>query len=272
MTAVRFGFSGRFNDVIVVNNEILFRFPRYEWLATSLAREVAILRGISNRLGLSIPQATYECANPVGAEAFISYQMIPGTPLWREILESVDTQTLDALIAQLTSFLGRLHSVPPQEISQDLPNLDARERWSALYLAVREQLFPHMRPRNRVTVARHFEIFLDSSSSFTYVPTLRHGDPGPGNVLFDPASGQISGVIDFDFAGLGDPAVDWSVLLATTVYGDAFVQRFQSLYPVPEAIRSRAMFYQGTWAIQEALRRLQAGEREEFEREMGSFR
>jgi len=37
---------------------------------------------------------------------------------------------------------------------------------------------------------------------------LRYGDFGTGNILYDPQTLTISGIIDFGFAGLGDGALD----------------------------------------------------------------
>jgi aminoglycoside 2''-phosphotransferase len=268
---IRFAFSGRFNDVFVVNDDTVFRFPRYKWLTPLINREVSLLSAVSNRLSLPVPKAMYLSANG-SEEPFISYPVIPGKRLWRETLERIDGRTLDTLTSQIGTFLQHLHAVPLSEIPHELSNLDSRERWSKLYIAVRNNLFPHMGVRNSTAIQQHFETFLDCSSNFAYAPALRHGAPGPGNILFNSASGQISGIIDFDFAGVGDPAVDWSIVLAPVLYGDEFVQRISSLFPISKDILSRAQFYRGTWRVQEALRRMEAGEREEFEREMSVYR
>jgi aminoglycoside phosphotransferase (APT) family kinase protein len=48
---------------------------------------------------------------------------------------------------------------------------------------------------------------------------LRHGDFGTGNVLYDPHSLDLTGVIDFGFSGLGNPAID---IAALSTLGDTF--------------------------------------------------
>jgi aminoglycoside 2''-phosphotransferase len=270
---VRTGLSGRFNDVLVVNSEIIFRFPRYDWIKERLPNEIAVLRAIRNLVSLPIPEPIDESPEVLASEkAFIRYPIIPGRPLWREIVESVDGKTLDFLITQLATFLRGLHNLPTGTVAHNLPNLDSRDRWAHVYSDVRENLFPYMRPDSRAAVAQHFEAYLDDLNNFEYLPTIRHGDPGPGNVLFDPASSMISGIIDFDFTGLGDPAVDWSIVLAPCLYGEVFVQRFRCLYPVTEATLARAKFYRGTWRVQEALRTMEAGAHEAFDREIAVYR
>jgi aminoglycoside 2''-phosphotransferase len=198
--------------------------------------------------------------------------MLPGAPLWRGVVEAVDPATRDGLIGQLGSFLDGLHRLPPETLGWEPPNLDSRERWVAIYGEVRTHLFPAMRLDARADLAREFETFLDAPQTFAYEPAIRHGDPGPGNILFDARSGRIGGVLDFDLAGLGDPAVDWSIVLAPALHGPAFVERFLELHPVSESIMARGEFYRRTWPVCEALRAMKAGETDAFDREMAPFR
>jgi aminoglycoside 2''-phosphotransferase len=128
-----------------------------------------------------------------------------------------------------------------------------------------------MSARGRNAIIQQFESFLDETSNFHYTPVFRHGDPGPGNVLFDAESGSLSGIIDFDFAGFGDPAVDWSIALEPILYGEEFVGRLGRRFPQAEATLARAKFYRGTWIVQEALRTFNAGELEAFNREIASY-
>jgi aminoglycoside 2''-phosphotransferase len=269
---VQTGLRGEFNTIMLVNDELIFRFPRSSHVAAALPGALVFLRAIRQWVTLPIPDPTHQSQDfqAVG-DAFISYRKIPGAPLWRETLQAVDDETLDTVIIQLASFLRALHGVPPSVVANELANLDSRDRWADFYANVRDKLFPHMRPDGRSAVARHFETFLENPKNFDYAPSIRHGDPGPGNILFDQAARRLTGVIDFDFAGLGDPAVDWSIVLAPCLYGERFVQRFQSLYPAPEPVLIRAQFYRGTWPFQVALRAIETRDEQAFRRELASF-
>ena len=79
----------------------------------------------------------------------------------------------------------------------------------------------------------------------------------------------ITGVIDFDSAGVGDPAMD----LAAALTGPAsFARCFTRVYPVTEEIMRRVRFYQGTFALQEALFGIETGDHDAFRSGIDPYR
>jgi aminoglycoside phosphotransferase (APT) family kinase protein len=152
------------------------------------------------------------------------------------------------VVDQLAAFLRALHGVPVDEILPDeVAAFDPLAEWRDLYHRIRSRLFPAMRPDARDGVSRHFETFLGSPTNRQIRPTLVHGDFGTSNILYDPETGNVVGLIDFDSAGVGDPAVD---LAAAYCYG---LQRFAHVYPEVSAMANRVDFYRGTFALQEVL-------------------
>ncbi len=83
---------------------------------------------------------------------------------------------------------------------------------------------------------------------------------------------NISGIIDFSSAGWGDPAVDFAAILSPVSYGESFLERFAGCYPGIKAMLSRARFYVGTFALQEALNGLEDGDQEAFENGIAQYR
>ncbi len=270
---VRFNGDGQFNDILVINEELIFRFPRYAHGVERLAVETAILSAIQDYVSLPIPDPVYRSrgAQVVG-EVFVGYRMIPGEPLWRDTLLAInDDATLQRLATQLARFLHELHTVPAEALALDLPISDSPDNWMDMYTRFYEKLFPYMRPDARDWVVHHFETFLADTRSFNYKPVLRHGDFGPGNILFDPTTRVITGIIDFGSAGLGDPAVDLAGILCPAGYGEAFLSRFYRVYPEIELMLARARFYAGTFALQEALYGIEHGDQEAFERGIAQY-
>jgi aminoglycoside 2''-phosphotransferase len=112
----------------------------------------------------------------------------------------------------------------------------------------RRYLYPHMRADARTATTAHFEHFFNTLLLHHYEPTWRHGDFGGENLLFDGE--DVTGIIDFSFTGVGDPALDSA---AISTYGDRFFAKLRQCYPEAETMVERAQFYRSMFALEEAL-------------------
>ena len=254
------GQQGQYNDVLVINEALIFRFPRYTDGITAMRREVAFLRGVSGRTTLPVPDPIYVslATDKPGAE-FMGYWMLPGEPLWRPaILSQQDGEVLDTWARQLGGFLRELHAISLDGYTASWTVADGHAEWAALYADIREHLFPLMRADARAEVTAHFEAYLDDPGLQRYQPAPRHGDFGSGNMLYDPQTMAITGIIDFGFAAVGDPAVD---IAAASTLGEALFGRCAAFYPQMAALLPRARFYRGTYALIEALHGFKNGDR-----------
>ena len=166
------------------------------------------------------------------------------------------------------AFYGELHRIPVERLGTGLPIQDGPEEWASLYAEIRQHLFPWMRLDAREWVTNHFETYLNTTTLHIYEPALRHGDFGTCNILYDRATQAIGGVIDFGFAGIGDPALD---IAAISRYGETFMGRFSDTYPEIELMLERARFYTGTYALQEALHGFKKGDQDAFESGMALY-
>lgn len=253
--------DGQYNDVLMINDELVFRFAKVPDAIKTLHHEVTILHSIQNRVSLAIPNPIYEnVVTSVVGETFMGYAKIAGEPLWVEALAAITTpEAKKQLAVQLAEFLRELHSIPIQTLLfAQLPLMDTRSEWTDLYEQIQNKLFTYMRPDARQQVANHFEHFLNTPQLYDFGPVLRHGDFGPGNILFDPAQLSITGIIDFGSVNLGDPAVDFAALYGS--YGEDFYQQCAAIYPAMVAALPRLHFYRGTFALREALFGIENGD------------
>jgi aminoglycoside 2''-phosphotransferase len=273
LETVEFNQQGQNNDVLVVNGSLILRFPRYSQGIQDLQVETAILGAIRPYLSLEIPdpQFVHLQGQPPG-QAFVGYPRIPGAPLWRETLRAIpDPAIVERLAQQLGQFLMSLHSLPAaQLVPAALPLVDTWAAYHNLYSRIVEKLFPSMRPDARQAVAAHFEAFLGDPGSFTFQPVLKHGDFGPSNLLYDAERLALCGIIDFSGCALGDPAYDFAGLLSG--YGEAFVKSCAAGYPEVDALLPRARFYQGTFALEEALFGVENNDLQAFENGIKAYR
>ncbi len=252
--SVKTNIHGQNNNILIVNDAFIFRFPKYADGIEKLEREIAILKGIGDFIPIPIPHVIFEHMTPqIVGQVFVGYRFVPGVSLWRETLWNIDEEAiLERLAQQLAQFLRELHRIPIETIiEQQLPVADTYEEWSNIYSRIQAKCYPHMRSDARIWATHHFETFLADAAHFAYKPVLKHGDFGPSNILFDLDEQIIRGIIDFGGAGLGDPAYDFAGILSS--YGEAFLRRFSPIYPEMEASWDRITFYQGTFALLEAL-------------------
>ena len=91
--------EGQFNDIIFINDDLIFRFPRYEENIRDFLREIEVLEKLQGHLSLPIPDPVYASSETrsVGS-TFMGYKLLPGKPLFRNVLNKIiDESTLEVL-------------------------------------------------------------------------------------------------------------------------------------------------------------------------------
>ena len=267
---LRLNDEGQYNDILIVNDDLIFRFPRHDEGIEKLEKESALLDRIRPLVPLPVPEPTYRRLVPrtVG-QVFAGYRLLPGEPLWRETVAAITDPAIRRRLAmQLATFLRALHGIPTDQVAAVLPATDWRELWAGLEEEIRAALFPHLPAAAQTQIAARFAAFLDDPSNFAFVPTLIHGDFGTGNLLWNAPSGMMTAVIDFGSAGIGDPALDIAALLT---YGEPFVQQGLAAYPAMEAMLPRARFYLSTFLLQEALYGIEHNDSDAVERGLAPY-
>lgn len=245
--------EGQYNDVLVINDSLIFRFAKVHDAIRTLRREVTILHHLQERISLPIPDPAYvNTDSKIIGEVFVGYPMIPGIPLWRKNFRKITNSDVRQRMAlQLAAFLKELHQVPINELPLEFQIEDSPEDWKKMYSQIQEKLFSYMRTDARKEISRHFENFFVNIKRYEFQPKLRHGDFGTGNILFNSERQSIAGVIDFGGVGFGDPAGDFAGLFIS--FGEEFYQYCYPVYPEMEAALDRVKFFCGTFALQEAL-------------------
>jgi aminoglycoside 2''-phosphotransferase len=266
--------QGQFNNVLLVNEDTIFRFPKTPREAAKLTIETALLRNLQERVTLPIPNPLYQSQEGASiGQVFMGFHLLPGEPLMPETLQALSSEGHRQHIAeQLAEFLHQLHAMPVDAVSVTLPAFQGCEEWKDLYNRFHDRLFPFMRPDARRQVTKHFDDFFGDARNCNYAPALIHGDFGTGNILIDASANCISGIIDFSSAQWGDPAVDVAAILAPVSFGEAFLDRFAVVYPGITEFFTRARFYAGTFALQEALFGLEDQDDKAFERGIAQYR
>jgi len=233
--------EGIFNDVVIVNDAFVFRFAKRDYGFKDLNEEAASLRLLRKHVSLPIPEPFYE------DQEVLAYPLIPGETLRRDLLTSLPESDQQAIAEQLAQFFKQMHGIPLDEIAESsIPEANALmeyEDWADIYQRLQDKVFPLLLPHVRQWATEHFESWMSDPANFEYEPRMVDTDIPPYHILFDQRQRRINGIIDFSCAGLGDPALDFSVIIYH--YGESFVNRFYNIYPETEAYLRRARFYAG---------------------------
>ncbi|MEA2641521.1 MAG: hypothetical protein QOF51_2915 [Chloroflexota bacterium] len=157
-----------------------------------------------------VPQWTIPpgSAFPYGA---LGYRKLTGQPLTAELFDHLDHRQL---AQDLAGFIYRLHEVSPSEAQRygaappDQVDRELRQISADLLAILATRVTPQFHDRVATWWA---ELFADPQMR-EFEPVLTHGDLGNTNLLVDSMSGHLRGVLDWEFAAVGDPAVDFQQL------------------------------------------------------------
>lgn len=264
-----FNSEGQNNDVVIINDEYVFKFPKYSDGIKKLKREIDVLNVLNKYITLTIPRPKYYNFEPLKVgQVYCGYKMIKGVSFRKEIFQNV--QEKGDIAKQLATFLYQLHSISFEEVkSIGISEIDNRSYWINMLERVQEKLFPFMKKESQKLISESFNSFLNQN--FNANKTLIHGDFGPSNIIFDLDAQRISGIIDFNEVSFGDPASDIASLIGPFGYGEDFVKSFEAIYPNVEILIQRAKFYASTFALQDALFGIEFGDKEAFNAGMKQY-
>ena len=249
LDSVRHNPDGLANDVIVVNDELVFRFPKDEEARAALAREAKALDLVRRYVATPVPYFERH------EDDFVMYRLIRGEPLYRRTILSQDDHAQEQLAEELATFLRQLHTIPRDEAVCELGESAPRELdyWLKRYQEVEQYLFPLLWADQRQWIVDLFAPALEGSLDLAHAtPALIHDDLAAYHILYARLERQITGVIDFGMARLGDPAADFALIIST--YGESFLKRMSRYDPMIRDALDRARFLAGalelSWAVE----------------------
>ncbi|MFB4169446.1 aminoglycoside phosphotransferase family protein [Virgibacillus sp. JSM 102003] len=214
------------NDIIIVNEDTVFRFPKSDKVANKVMSEALLLKKINkHKPFLTIPDYTmlYEENNKLRC---VYYEYIKGKPLEQKLMNDRNAMLLG-------DFLTKLHRVNHPKLS----TLHTYDYWNGLFISVREKVYPNINGFLQQTITKLFTRFLDTFPTLTYPTTVIHGDLSASNIICN--KGEVTGIIDFTDAQISDPAFDFAGFYWE--FGPEFTKKVLSFY---EGIESKESIFE----------------------------
>ena len=145
----------------LVNDELVFRFPKRADHWPELNREIRFLTWAADKLPLPVPQ--YLAVAPESSAAPNGYGVYRYLPGRRLDIESLKSAAKSAAAERIAFFLRQLHSLrPPREIALQLPREDARVVAEACRDQVEREILPNLDPIEIRTLRALFARYWDT--------------------------------------------------------------------------------------------------------------
>jgi len=210
--------------------EWIFRFPRRPEIVKGLEMEIALLPHLTRALPVSVPQFDPIVPGQDGRPAFVGYPKIPGVPFDSVLVDTPGAAS--SLAEQVGEILTALHQTTlPWVVHRLLPLrtvLDWKRQYLDLYQTVRQQIYPLLTTSGQQAATALWEDFMRRRDHFRFAIALVHGDLGAEHILCDPVCSRITGILDWEDACTGDPALDFVGLLQAG--GEGFVRQVLASY------------------------------------------
>ncbi len=218
--------AGWDNELFIVAGEWVLRFPKRAERAAWQARERQIVKLAGEALGSLVPAFDH-----VGEPSelfpypFVAYRVLPG------VAEDHPAGPSAALATDLGEGLGRLHAIDPSRVPptptgwEDEVLGDHLTDLVAYVSALRAHLCGDLLAEAEPYLTSRIDLPRAAGSR-----RFTHNDICAEHVLVDPATGRLSGLIDWTDAMVTDPAVDFVGLI--TIGDWRFVDQVIAAYPL----------------------------------------
>jgi len=230
---VIFFYHGTYN-VFEVRNKFIFRVPDKYFRNLKgvklIQNEVKMLYHIQKYISVSIPEPIYISLDPDCP--LMGYKKIEGISL-SKCFDKTSKNEKIRIAKEIGEILTKLHS---DELFQDaLKNKivenrfsfeNYREDWQKYFEKIQITMFHLMNSAQKKWIMNLFTNFLRKNDNFNFKYSIVHGDFDISNILVDPKTFKITGIVDFEESRIYDPAVDFLFYDE----GDVFLREILSSY------------------------------------------
>lgn len=240
------------NEVVILDNTFIFRFPRNNEYQDRFKVEVRLLEYLKDKVNVAIPEYAYISQD----KTWGGHYMIQGEELQAELFQTQSDNVKEKIVKDLANFLTVIHKTPKEVVQEMGISTGDDYSWSPshvreIYEGVKSKLYPILRTEEISWIDYQFNHYFSLRSEINQA--LVHSDLNGDHIFFDEKQGKISGIIDFANVYYADSAVDFSRLLD---YGEDFMRKVIDQYQgfKDEDLVQRAKFRRLIGAVGNMLR------------------
>lgn len=255
--------EGQFCVAVLVEPDIVVRFPRHALGIEQLLHERKVVEILDGRLDVAVPvPLAAELDNPPG-QAFASHRLVPGDLVTREMLNDLGRGDTGQLHDQVASLLLGLKAATSAATSVGVKTESLGDIAASMAADVEVLLRDRMSPLQLARAAAELRAFAGVDH---HDRSLCHADLG-GNLVWDPGDQRL-GVIDFGDACISDPVLDLASLLALD---ESLAAAVAAQVPHIVGRVDDAQAVRNTFALQDALYGAQQGDWRHVDEVLGSY-
>ncbi len=208
--------------VIVLDEKIIFRFPKSKEYLSRLKDEIQLLSYLKKKVKVGIPDYKYVSKD----KSFAGYDVVHGRELTASDFFKLSVSDKNKVAKQLAEFISTLHAMPKSvAVKHSVRFEDQKEQHQALVRDIEKLVFPRLKEQEIQVIEEYFT-HLRKALSCDYTSVLTHSDLSWEHILWDHKREQVN-IIDFSDRAFTDAAVDFSGLFE---YGAKFVEKVFTLY------------------------------------------
>lgn len=258
-----------FSTVVVGDEEIVCRVPVNHEAARAQSRLVRLLPLIAPHLSMPIPAPLHELPASVGLPfGALVMRRLPGKTLAVSCTSTTVAETLTDLLIALHEL-----SIPRTPatllLRHDRDDAD-RDIWATALPAFQSVASSD----ERRAAARWWDAYDTDPVRRDFQPAIVHGDFWHENMLVDASGDRVTGILDWENCGIGDPAMDLASLWHANpiLFADVLTGYAERTGGSIEELRRRACWQFGRREWVGLARTVRADDAAEFPDAIGKVR
>lgn len=238
--------EGMDSRAFLVNDNLVFRFPKHPEVARQLKVEIKLLPELRKCVDVKIPNFQYIGKQKGNNLPFVGYPFIKGQFLHKHIFSKSTLSTKKKILEQVGTFIAQVHSFPvskARKLGVKTPNYLEKYKQDLHWWRTEGKNFVTKKVVTYAIKTLNERLRGDLKKDFEYVPTLIHADIHPWHVLYDSQKQKVLGIIDFGDVCIGDP--DYEYLRIYDSYGVAFAKGLIKFlnHPNPEKLMRKLKWF-----------------------------